>query len=80
MAVTLEQSRVLTERFGCEDFCNRLQMDANVMRIHGTRIFIAEKNIGRRFYSINKLQCQFLPTLYRPPYQVCEEMLRTDDS
>ena len=80
MAVTLEQARILTERFGCEDSRNQMQTDANTMRIHGARIMIAEKNIGRRVYSINKLQCQFLPSLYRPPFQVCEDMLRTDDS
>lgn len=80
MAVTLEQARILSERFGCEDSKNQLQVDANTMRIYGARIMIAEKNIGRKVYSINKLQCQFLPTLYRPPFQVCEDLMRSDDS
>jgi hypothetical protein len=48
--------------------------------VFGSRIAIAEKNIGRRVYSINKLQCQFLPAAYRPPFQVCEDMLKTDDT
>ena len=49
------------------------------MRIHGTRILVAEKNIGRRVYSINKLQVQFLPLVYRPPNSVLEDLLRKDD-
>jgi hypothetical protein len=80
MAVTLEQARTLHDYWGCLDSPDRLLRDASVMRSHGTRIMIAEKNIGRRVYSINRLQCQFLPPLYRPPYSVCEEMMKTDDT
>ena len=43
------------------------------IRIHGVRIMIAEKNIGRRVYSINQLQAQFLPVVYRPPKEVLED-------
>ena len=41
---------------------------------------IAEKNIGRKVYSINQLQVQFLPTVYRPPKEVLEGMMRKDDT
>ena len=50
------------------------------IRIHGVRIMIAEKNIGRRVYSINQLQAQFLPMVYRPPKEVLEDLLRKDDT
>ena len=49
-------------------------------RIHGVRIMIAEKNIGRRVYSINQLQAQFLPAVYRPPKEVLEDLMRKDDT
>lgn len=80
MCVTLEQSRVLGEVFGCGQRQERLLRDANVMRVHGVRIMVAEKNIGRRVYSINKLQAQFLPLLYRPPAQVQEDLMKTDET
>ena len=80
MAVTYEQSRQLGERFGCGQSTVRVLRDANVMRIHGVRIMIAEKNIGRRVYSINKLQAQFLPSVYRPPKDVLEDLMRKDDT
>ena len=50
------------------------------LRIHGVRVMIAEKNIGRRVYSINQLQAQFLPLVYRPPKEVLEDLLRKDDT
>lgn len=99
MAITLEQSRILGDRFGCGTSQERVLADANNMRVYGTRIMIAEKNIGRRVYSstltffiynflvhvlnahlVNKLQVQFMPLLYRPPYQVCEDMMKTDET
>lgn len=80
MAVTLEQSRQLGERFCCGLSTARLMKDANLFRLHGTRLLIAEKNIGRRVYSINKLQAQFLPPLYRPPPQTCEDLMKKDNS
>lgn len=80
MAITLEQSRQLGERYGCGISQSRVLRDANLMRLHGVRILIAEKNIGRKVYSINKLQVQFLPVLYRPPVQVCEDIMKKDNS
>ena len=50
------------------------------MRVHGVRIDVAEKNIGRRVYSINALQVHFLPVMYRPPAEVLETLMRKDDT
>jgi hypothetical protein len=80
MACTLEQSRQLGERFGCGLSQARTLRDANLMRVHGCRLLIAEKNIGRKVYSINKLQAQFLPVVFRPPKEVCEDIMKKDNS
>jgi hypothetical protein len=50
------------------------------MRVHGVRLLIAEKNIGRKVYSINKFQAQFMPVMLRPPAAVCEDVLKKDNS
>jgi len=78
MVVTLEQSRVLGEQFRCGMDQARLLRDATVMRAHGTRIDVCLKNIGRRVYSINKLQSQFLPLLLRPPPSLLEDLFKKD--
>lgn len=78
MVVTLEQSRQLGERFHCGTDQARLLRDATIMRTHGTRIEICAKNIGRRVYSINKLQAQFLPLLLRPPPSLLEDLFKQD--
>ena len=80
MAVTLEQARQLGERFACGMSATRMLKDANLMRVHGCRLMVAEKNIGKPVYSINILQAQFLPEVFRPPAQVCEDILKKDNS
>lgn len=80
MVVTLEQARQLGERFSCGMSSERLLKDANLMRVHGCRLMVAEKNIGKPVYSINILQAQFLPELFRPPASVCEDILKKDNS
>ena len=40
---------------------------ANLLRAHGTRIRICEKNTGRRRYAFNAFQREFLPAAFRPP-------------
>ena len=79
MAVTLEQARILGERFSCGNTHARLQRDANIMREYGCRVLVAEKNIGRKVYSINSLQTQFIPQLYRPPVNVQESLIKGGD-
>jgi len=80
MATTLEQSRQLGERYGCGMGAARTIRDANLMRVYGCRLLVAEKNVGRKVYSINKLQAQFFPDLLRPPTSVCEDLLKKDNS
>eukprot|EP01038_Epipyxis_sp_PR26KG_P010041 gene10041-13499_t len=80
MAITLEQSRQLGERYGCGMNDDRVLRDANLFRLYGCRLLIAEKNIGRKVYSINKFQAQFLPVMFRPPSSVCEDLMKKDTS
>lgn len=49
--------------------------DANVLRAHGSRLMVAEKNIGRPLYSFNALQRQFIPELYQPPSQTIQDVI-----
>jgi len=74
MVITLEQSRIIGERFGCGDSTERVIKDADLMRLHGPRLQVCTKNIGRAVFSMNKLQAQFLPNLLRPPRSTMEEM------
>jgi len=80
MAITLQQARYVGERFGCGSSDEMLLKNANVMRVHGTRLDVTKKNIGKKIYSFNSFQCQFLPPLYRPPAQVQENILKTNDT
>lgn len=49
--------------------------DANVLRAHGARLIVAEKNVGRPLYSFNALQRQFIPELYQPPVQTIQDVI-----
>lgn len=49
--------------------------DANVLREHGCRLLVAEKNIGRPLYSFNALQRQFIPELYQPPPATIQDVI-----
>lgn len=80
MVITYEQARYLNERYGLGYNFDGVIRLANIMRIHGTRLLVAEKNIGKKVFSINKLQAQFFPAIYRPPVQVCEDLLKKDMS
>jgi hypothetical protein len=80
MAITLEQSRLLGENFDCGQSFERIIRDANMMRQYGTRLMVAEKNIGKAIYAINRLQIKFLPLFYRPPIQLTEDLMKKSDN
>ena len=73
MGVTLQQSRILGEGHGCGTAPQRILRDANTMRATGTRIEVANKNIGYYKYSFNPLQVSFMPEMYRPPPQTVQD-------
>ena len=68
MQVTFQQSQLLDDRdFEQMNTGSSLNNLRGVMRLHGTRIFICEKNIGTPKYAFNSLQLQFMPDVLRPP-------------
>jgi len=44
--------------------------DATLLRLHGTRLPICEKNVGQSLYAFNSLQVKFMPEALKPP-MVC---------
>jgi len=41
--------------------------DAALLRLHGTRLPICEKNVGQCLYAFNSLQVKFMPEALKPP-------------
>eukprot|EP00557_Chaetoceros_sp_GSL56_P012218 CAMPEP_0176484674 /NCGR_PEP_ID=MMETSP0200_2-20121128/4582_1 /TAXON_ID=947934 /ORGANISM="Chaetoceros sp., Strain GSL56" /LENGTH=1308 /DNA_ID=CAMNT_0017881167 /DNA_START=165 /DNA_END=4091 /DNA_ORIENTATION=+ len=41
--------------------------DATIMRVHGTRLPICDKNVGQPLYAFNSLQAKFMPEPLKPP-------------
>lgn len=78
MVVSFEEARYLCDTYSLGKTEDGMIDMANLIRIYGTRILVAEKNIGKKVFSINKLQAQFLPNIYRPPSQCCEDLLKRD--
>jgi len=55
------------EFHGCGKTPERYLADAQLMRGAGTRLDVANKNIGAYKYSFNPLQVQWLPSEWQPP-------------
>eukprot|EP00953_Heterococcus_sp_UTEX-ZZ885_P026824 14457-Heterococcus_DN1.PRE.2 len=81
MSVTLEEAFILVEKHLGASSSDTVGTTAkalrvaNVLRAHGTRIAVAEKNIGYPQYSFNAIQRQFIPELYRAPLQTIQDVL-----
>jgi hypothetical protein len=41
--------------------------DATIMRVHGTRLPVCDKNVGQPLYAFNSLQAKFMPEPLKPP-------------
>jgi hypothetical protein len=50
--------------------------DATIMRIHGTRLPICEKNVGQAKYAFNSLQVKFMPDALKPPMNTLAGFLK----
>lgn len=46
---------------------DQIYEDATLMRIHGTRLPICEKNVGQAKYAFNALQVKLMPKMLKPP-------------
>lgn len=65
MSCTLEQCRILSLNHNLREDTFYPTLDA--MRLTGTRIYNAQKNVGERCYAFNKLQRLMIPYDYRAP-------------
>lgn len=48
-------------------FASDVFANSTLMRIHGTRVPICEKNAGESKYAFNPLQAKFMPDALKPP-------------
>eukprot|EP00957_Ditylum_brightwellii_P019370 1461105-Ditylum_brightwellii.AAC.1 len=46
---------------------SKIYADVALMRIHGTRLPICDKNVGQSKYAFNLLQSKFMPDALKPP-------------
>ena len=76
MSVSLSNARTMDNYFrGGNVPEEKILRETAVMRKHGVRIRIIEKNVGATAFAINSFQAQFLPLLYRPPPEVLSQIL-----
>ena len=71
MQVTFKQAQFL-QRFVEKDGVVQISFDevfakSTLMRVHGTRVPICEKNAGESKYAFNPLQAKFMPEALKPP-------------
>ena len=66
MHVTYKQAQ-FAARYRDEHNQETILRDANLMRLHGTRLPICEKNVGESKYAFNALQVKFMPEALKPP-------------
>ena len=50
--------------------------DAMLIRLHGTRLPICEKNVGQAKYAFNALQVKFMPDALKPPMSTLAGFLK----
>ncbi|KAL3921233.1 MAG: hypothetical protein SGILL_002853, partial [Bacillariaceae sp.] len=50
--------------------------DAMLIRLHGTRLPICEKNVGQSKYAFNSLQVKFMPDALKPPMSTLAGFLK----
>ena len=83
MQVTLQQAQFLNARYlksapqvNEEEYRQKVYEDATLMRVHGTRLAICEKNVGQPKYAFNALQVKFMPEMLKPPFSVLAGFLK----
>jgi hypothetical protein len=57
-------------------FVNALLDDARIIRIHGTRLPVCQKNVGESKYAFNALQVKFMPDALKPPMNTLAGFLK----
>jgi hypothetical protein len=75
MHVTYKQAQFAARYRDNNDSAAILE-DANLIRIHGTRLPICEKNVGQAKYAFNSLQVKFMPEELKPPMSTLAGFLK----
>jgi hypothetical protein len=69
MHVTYKQAQFAARYRDTHD-AEAILRDANLMRVHGVRLPICEKNVGQAKFAFNALQVKFMPDALKPPMSV----------
>lgn len=67
MHVTFKQAQFAARYCDQQTDEDVILRDATLMRVHGTRLPICEKNVGQNRYAFNSLQVKFMPDTLKPP-------------
>ena len=75
MHLTYKQCQFASRYRGNHDQSAILR-DATLLRLHGTRLPICEKNVGQALYAFNSLQVKFMPEALKPPMECLAGFLK----
>jgi hypothetical protein len=75
MHVTYKQAQFAARYRDNNDHATVLR-DAMLIRLHGTRLPICEKNVGQSKYAFNSLQVKFMPDALKPPMSALAGFLK----
>ena len=77
MQVTYKESQFINKFISSNrSYDERVFEVASVLRLHGTRLPICEKNVGQALYAFNSLQVKFMPPELKPPPQTLAGFLK----
>jgi hypothetical protein len=84
MQVTFKQSQFINRFLNsngngfseCDVDEKKIFNDATIMRVHGTRLPICDKNVGQAMYAFNALQAKFMPEPLKPPNRALAGFLK----
>jgi len=75
MHVTYKQAQ-FAARYRDNNDLQAILRDAQLIRVHGTRLPICEKNVGQAKYAFNSLQVKFMPDALKPPMNTLAGFLK----
>jgi hypothetical protein len=75
MHVTYKQAQ-FAARYRDQHELTEILRDATLLRTHGTRLPICEKNVGQAKFAFNSLQVKFMPDALKPPINTLAGFLK----
>lgn len=77
MQVTYKESQFINRFISSDSAEDENVFDvASLIRLHGTRLPVCEKNVGQALYAFNSLQVKFMPPDLKPPPQTLAGFLK----